>query len=182
MNLKIFKRIIIVITFGIILFIFVKYSTFSNNGFLSQFLLFYKSNQDAELNNDDNFFIKLANFAKQRTKEKIRYDPSYFVISYPGGDVPENIGVCTDVIIRSYRKLSIDLQVLVHEDMKKNFYLYPKLWRLLKPDPNIDHRRVPNLMTFFKRKGTALPISKNPSDYKPGDIVTCIMDPKKWTN
>lgn len=106
------------------------------------------------------------------TQDKVTYDPSYFKISYPNGDIPNDKGVCTDVIIRAYRKLGIDLQKEVHEDMKNNFEKYPKIWGLKKTDKNIDHRRVPNLMTFFSRKGTAIRVTKIISDYKPGDIVT----------
>ena len=104
-------------------------------------------------------------------KDKVVYDPSYFSIPFPNGDVPSDKGVCTDVIIRSYRKLGIDLQKLVHEDMKANFSLYPKIWGLKRTDTNIDHRRVPNLMVFFKRKGISKKITKNTSDYVQGDIV-----------
>lgn len=114
---------------------------------------------------------KLSKAAKSIVDENIIYDPSYFVIDYPNGDVPKEVGVCTDVVIRAYRKLGIDLQKEVHEDMKKNFSIYPKKWKLKSTDKNIDHRRVPNLMTFFSRKGKVLPISKNPDDYKNGDIV-----------
>jgi uncharacterized protein len=110
--------------------------------------------------------------ALELTKQKVTYDPSYYSIPYPNGDVPADKGVCTDVVIRAYRKLSIDLQRLVHEDMKVNFKKYPNRWGLTKTDRNIDHRRVPNLMTFFTRHGTSLPVSKKPDDYKPGDIVT----------
>jgi uncharacterized protein YijF (DUF1287 family) len=85
------------------------------------------------------------------TKDRVVYDPSYFSIEYPNGDVPSNRGVCTDVVIRTFRKCGIDLQRLVHEDMKNHFGLYPKNWGLSRPDPNIDHRRVPNLRTFFTR-------------------------------
>jgi uncharacterized protein YijF (DUF1287 family) len=88
------------------------------------------------------------------------------------GDVHPNIGVCTDVIIRSYRKLNIDFQVLIYEDMKKNFSQYPKIWGLKKPDRNIDHRRVPNLRFFLKSHQYGLKISKKASDYKAGDLVT----------
>ncbi|NTW26356.1 MAG: DUF1287 domain-containing protein, partial [Lentimicrobium sp.] len=95
----------------------------------------------------------------------------YFTIAYPNGDVPAGKGVCTDVVIRAYRMLGIDLQKEVHEDMKLNFDKYPKQWGLSKPDKNIDHRRVPNLMKFFERHGTVLVNSKNPLDYGPGDIV-----------
>ena len=114
---------------------------------------------------------KLAKAAMELTKQKVTYDPSYFSIDYPNGDVPADKGVCTDVIIRAYRKLGIDLQKEVHEDMKANFNVYPKKWGLKRTDKNIDHRRVPNLMTFFKRKGAEKPLSQQASDYKPGDIV-----------
>ena len=119
----------------------------------------------------DNFFERLADSALTLTKQQVEYDPSYYVIDYPNGDVPANKGVCTDVVIRAYRKLGIDLQKEVYEDMKTHFEEYPKIWGLSKPDKNIDHRRVPNLMTFFKRHGKTLKITQNPEDYKPGDIV-----------
>ena len=117
------------------------------------------------------FFSRLADSALTLTYQQVQYDPAYFKISYPNGDVPADKGVCTDVVIRAYRKLSIDLQKEVHLDMKANFSLYPQKWGLKSPDPNIDHRRVPNLMTFFRRKGTSLPISDKAADYRPGDIV-----------
>ena len=100
------------------------------------------------------------------------YDPAYVQLAYPGGDVPASTGVCTDVIIRAYRQVGIDLQQQVHEDMQRNFAAYPKIWRLKQPDKNIDHRRVANLMTFLDRRGAAMPISANPADYQPGDLVT----------
>ena len=113
----------------------------------------------------------------QRTTHQVTYDGSYRSISYPGGDVPSNIGVCTDVIIRAYRQLGIDLQQLVHEDMRDNFTLYPskRILGLTKPDKNIDHRRVPNLQTYFKRQGRALVLSDSPEEYKTGDIVTWML-------
>jgi uncharacterized protein YijF (DUF1287 family) len=101
----------------------------------------------------------------------VTYYPGYYRIAYPNGDLPEDKGVCTDVIIRAYRKLGIDLQKEVHEDIKANFSSYPGYWGLTKPDPNIDHRRVPNLMKFFTRNGKVQPISDNPADYLPGDLV-----------
>ena len=113
----------------------------------------------------------LAEAALQLTEQKVTYDPSYFSIPYPNGDVPSTVGVCTDVVIRAYRKLGIDLQKEVHEDMKANFLKYPKLWGLKTTDKNIDHRRVPNLMTYFKRNYAEKPITQNPIDYLPGDIV-----------
>ena len=102
----------------------------------------------------------------------VRYDGSYRKIGYPLGDVPADVGVCSDVIIRAYRGIDIDLQQLVHEDMKKNFSVYPKIWGLSRTDRNIDHRRVLNLRAFFKRHGKSLSISDNPNDYKPGNLVT----------
>ncbi len=109
------------------------------------------------------------------TQDEVMYDGAYFSIPYPNGDVPKGLGVCTDVVIRAYRKLGIDLQKEVHEDMEANFSLYPKNWGLKKTDTNIDHRRVPNLMTFFKRHGTEKLITKNPNDYVPGDLVCWML-------
>ncbi len=117
------------------------------------------------------FYTRLADSALTLINLNIEYDPSYFKISYPKGDVPENKGVCTDVIIRLYRKFGIDLQQEVHIDMKQNFEEYPKIWGMKGCDTNIDHRRVPNLMVFFKRHGTIKPISNKPENYLPGDIV-----------
>ncbi len=123
----------------------------------------------------DNFSRKLSQAAIERTKHVVRYDGSYRKISYPNGDVPKHLGVCTDVIIRAYRKLGIDLQKDIHEDMKANFRVYPNLWGLSKPDPNIDHRRVPNLQTLFRRKGVILPLTNYQADYVAGDIVTWML-------
>ena len=120
----------------------------------------------------------LIGAAKQQTTTATCYDPSYFVIPYPNGDVPSDKGVCTDVIIRAYRALGIDLQQLVHEDMKANFQKYPNLWGLRSTDTNIDHRRVPNLEVFFSRHGETLGITNDPKDYKPGDIVTWTLRTK----
>lgn len=117
------------------------------------------------------FNQKLSDAAKELTKQHVVYDPSYFAIDYPNGDVPADRGVCTDVVIRAYRLLGIDLQKEVHEDMKANFELYPKNWGLKTTDKNIDHRRVPNLMTFFERKGIIKNKTRNPKGYLPGDIV-----------
>lgn len=116
-------------------------------------------------------YFTLSDAAISLTKQDVIYDPSYFSIDYPNGDVPSDKGVCTDVIIRAYRKIGIDLQKEVHEDMKANFSLYPKNWGLRTTDKNIDHRRVPNLMTFFKRKGAEKPITAQPMSYLPGDVV-----------
>ncbi|MPQ47188.1 DUF1287 domain-containing protein [Marinifilum sp. N1E240] len=117
------------------------------------------------------FSNKLSKAAIKLTEQKVIYDPSYFSIDYPNGDVPAGRGVCTDVVIRAYRMLGIDLQKEVHEDMKANFSLYPNNWGLKSTDRNIDHRRVPNLMTFFERKGTIKIKSRKAEDYLPGDIV-----------
>ena len=130
--------------------------------------------------NQQSFSLKLSNAALELTKDKVTYDPSYVKLKYPNGDVEKNKGVCTDVIIRAYRKLGIDLQKEVHEDLKANFSKYPNLkkWGLKKPDTNIDHRRVPNLEVFFERKGEKLTVTKNPSDYKTGDLVTWMIGDK----
>ncbi len=127
--------------------------------------------------NPGSFASKLSDAAISRLRSRVRYDGAYIKIAYPWGDVPPNIGVCTDVVIRSYRKLGIDLQQQVHQDMTAAFNAYPNLdkWRLSKPDTNIDHRRVYNLRAFFARRGAALPITNNPSDYKPGDLVTWMV-------
>jgi uncharacterized protein len=117
------------------------------------------------------FFSKLSESAITLTHQKVVYDPKYYSIQYPNGDVPSDRGVCTDVVIRSYRKLGIDLQKEVHEDMKENFSVYPKIWGLKTTDKNIDHRRVPNLMKFFERHDAKLTISDKADDYKPGDVV-----------
>ncbi|OMP32456.1 DUF1287 domain-containing protein [Mangrovimonas sp. DI 80] len=115
--------------------------------------------------------LTLSDCALALTKQKVTYDPSYFSIPYPNGDVPADKGVCTDVVIRAYRQVGVDLQKEVHEDMKANFSSYPNIWGLKSTDKNIDHRRVPNLMTFFNRRGAAKAISQNAEDYVPGDIV-----------
>ncbi len=117
------------------------------------------------------FYSRLADSALTLTYHKVVYDARYVRIPYPGGDVAADKGVCTDVIIRAYRMLGIDLQKEVHEDMRRNFAKYPGIWGLSRPDRNIDHRRVPNLMRFFSRHGTILSGSANPDDYSPGDIV-----------
>ena len=113
--------------------------------------------------------------AVAQTRSRVIYDGSYRRIPYPGGDVPETIGVCTDVVIRAYRRIGVDLQVEVHEDMKRAFRSYPQLWGLSGPDPNIDHRRVPNLQTFLRRAGAALSVSRDPGRYRAGDLVTWML-------
>lgn len=115
--------------------------------------------------------------ALSRIQASVTYDGRYLKIPYPNGDVPANIGVCTDVVIRAYRQLNIDLQQRVHKDMKQHFSRYPskRIWGLKRPDTNIDHRRVPNLRTFFKRHGQSLPISDKAADYLAGDLVTWML-------
>ena len=115
------------------------------------------------------FAERFVGAAKDRLAHTVRYDPAYVVLDYPGGDVPADTGVCTDEVIRAYRTLGIDLQKLLHEDMKADFSAYPKLWGLKRPDKNIDHRRVPNLETFFRRHGAAV---AEGSEFLPGDLVT----------
>jgi len=114
---------------------------------------------------------RVADAAIAQTAHAVVYDPSYVSIPYPGGDVPEGTGVCADVVIRALRIIGVDLQQLVHEDMTEAFAAYPTHWGLSRPDPNIDHRRVPNLEKFLTRAGARLPPSSNFEDYEPGDIV-----------
>lgn len=120
--------------------------------------------------------LRIAKAAMSIVNPEIIYVPEYVVIPYPGGDVPPGTGVCTDVVIRSLRKIGIDLQQEVHEDMKANFAVYPRIWGLSRPDKNIDHRRVPNLMKYFERRGFSLPLSTAAKDYQPGDIVAWQLD------
>jgi uncharacterized protein len=110
--------------------------------------------------------------AIEQTKYTRGYDPAYVAIAYPGGDVPRKSGVCTDVVIRAFRAIGMDLQQAVHEDMKRNFAVYPQYWGLNGTDTNIDHRRVPNLMKYFERQGKAIAITTRKEDYLPGDVVT----------
>lgn len=125
---------------------------------------------------------KMLESAVEQTILTKTYDPAYVVIPYPNGDVPIEKGVCTDVVIRAFRKAGIDLQKSVHEDMKPNFAAYPQKWSLKSPDTNIDHRRVPNLQTFFTRRGKSLPITQKSEDYKPGDVVAWDLDGKGMTH
>lgn len=116
---------------------------------------------------------KLVGAALDRTRHRVTYTGAYRRIPYPRGDVPAATGVCTDVVIRAYRAaFGVDLQQRVHEDMRRSFRTYPNHWGLTRPDPNIDHRRVPNLRVFFTRHGATLPVTRRPGDYRPGDLVT----------
>lgn len=118
------------------------------------------------------FPLKVAAGAELRAKKAEIYDPAYVKLAYPMGDVADDRGVCSDTVIRAFRHAGVDLQVEVHEDMRADFSAYPKIWGLTKPDRNIDHRRVPNLETLFRRKGGARTISENAADYLPGDVVS----------
>jgi uncharacterized protein YijF (DUF1287 family) len=125
-------------------------------------------------NPQQEFLDKLVTAAIERTNHSVKYVSTYVPLGYPGGDVPADTGVCSDEIIRAYRAVGVDLQKEVHEDMAKNWPEYPakSKWHQEHPDPSIDHRRVPNLMVFFSRKGESLPISSRAEDYSPGDVVT----------
>jgi hypothetical protein len=118
---------------------------------------------------------RLLKAAHEQTTQSVRYDGAYRRIGYPGGDVPANAGVCTDVVVRAYRAVGVDLQVLVHEDMSRAFSSYPRAWGLARPDSNIDHRRVPNLQTFLKRRGAGLAVSSDAGSYRAGDLVTWML-------
>jgi uncharacterized protein YijF (DUF1287 family) len=115
---------------------------------------------------------RLALAAEDQVGKTVRYDAAYVKLDYPGGDVPMDRGVCTDVLVRAFRTLGIDLQVEVHEDMSAHFEEYPQNWGAAEPDSSIDHRRVPNLQTYFRRQGKAVAVSEDPADYWPGDVVT----------
>ena len=123
----------------------------------------------------DTLHETLIHAARERTTRHEVYDGAYRRIPYPMGDVPGDRGVCTDLVIRAYRAAEIDLQQRVHEDMKAHFAAYPKQWGLSRPDPNIDHRRVPNLQRFFERAGAKLAVSRRPEDYAAGDLVTWML-------
>ena len=113
--------------------------------------------------------------ARRQVGRTLTYDPAYVVLPYPMGDVPEERGVCADVVIRALRACGVDLQQAVHEDMKANFSAYPKIWGLKRTDRNIDHRRVLKLAVFLKRHGASLPVTQEAADYRPGDFVTCTV-------
>lgn len=129
----------------------------------------------AQSTNRDSFALRLVDAAIERTTHQVAYDGGYRSIPYPGGDVPDDVGVCTDLLVRAYRAVGFDLQRLVHEDMTAEFATYPDHWGLTAPDPNIDHRRVPNLQTFFRRHGTVLLVTDDPEGYRAGDIVTWML-------
>jgi uncharacterized protein YijF (DUF1287 family) len=125
---------------------------------------------------------RLLESANKQLEVTKKYAQDYFVIPYPNGDVPAETGACTDVVIRAFRGAGVDLQKEIHEDMELNFALYPTKWGLTKPDTNIDHRRVPNLQTFFTRKEKSLPITQKAADYMPGDVIAWDLDGKGMTH
>ncbi len=135
-----------------------------------------KERKTARKSTKHGFFKQLADSAMMLTADHVVYDPTYYLIRYPNGDVPPDKGVCTDVVIRAYRKLNFDLQKAVHEDMAEHFNAYPNKWGLKTTDTNIDHRRVFNLMKFFERNKAQLPISTKATDYQYGDIVCWELD------
>jgi hypothetical protein len=143
-------------------------------------ILISEKQEISSIENPNSFAEKLSNAAIQIIDKDVVYTPDYVKLKYPNGDVPAKTGVCTDVIIRAYRKLNIDLQKEVHEDMAANFTKYPNLkkWGMKTTDKNIDHRRVPNLEVFFGRKGKTLSITQNANDYKTGEIVTWMINDK----
>ncbi|MEN0037074.1 MAG: DUF1287 domain-containing protein [Cellvibrio sp.] len=146
-------------------------------GLVSGLLLFLANSSIADISVEAGKTKTLVAAAITQTNDSVTYNGAYFKIAYPMGDVPAQYGVCTDVIIRAYRKLDIDLQQLVHEDMRANFALYPakRNWNQTKTDTNIDHRRVPNLQTFFTRHGKKLSASNKPEHYQAGDLVTWML-------
>ncbi len=145
--------------------------------------LFSSTPQKTRQTDIDSFEInKLLESAFEQTNLTKSYDPAYVVIPYPNGDIPVEKGVCTDVVIRAFRKAGVDLQKEVHEDMAKFFSVYPNKWGLKSSDSNIDHRRVPDLQTFFTRRGKSLAITGSGEDYKPGDVVAWDLDGKGLTH
>lgn len=133
-------------------------------------LALFLAGQSAEPS-PETFGAKLVSAARQQIGVTVTYDPAYRTLAYPGGDVPSDRGVCTDVVVRAYRSLGFDLQVAVHEDMKRAWSEYPSQWGLSRPDRNIDHRRVPNLAAYFRRRGAALALANDPNQFLPGDLV-----------
>lgn len=124
---------------------------------------------------------KLARAAMAQAGVTTGYDASYVPLSYPGGDVPASTGVCADVVVRAFRSVGVDLQEKLHEDMKSHFMAYPQLWDSPGPDPSIDQRRVPNIATYFERRGKSVAVTHMGADYWPGDVVTWEINGKPHT-
>ena len=137
--------------------------------------LFCQEIQQSEVKSTSEQNLAIVEAARKQIGVTTRYVPDYVSLKYPGGDVPKETGVCTDVVIRALRETGFDLQKLVHEDMKANFSKYPKIWGLKRTDRSIDHRRVPNLKTYFKRQGKSLAVTEAKEDYLAGDLVTCTV-------
>lgn len=136
--------------------------------------------ETTEIDSDE--IKKLLASAAEQTRVTKSYDPAYVVLPYPNGDVPIETGVCSDVVVRAFRRAGLDLQKEIHEDMRRNFAAYPKKWSLKAPDANIDHRRVPNLQTFFARRGKSLPVTNEAENYQPGDVVAWHLDNRGTTH
>ena len=120
----------------------------------------------------DNAAIRqIVEAALEQTRQTVGYDPSYVKLGYPGGDVSPEAGVCSDVVVRAFRQAGVDLQKEIHEDISKHFKAYPNNWGAKRPDSNIDHRRVPNLMKYFERQGKSAKLTRTARDYVPGDLV-----------
>ncbi|MEM6625670.1 MAG: DUF1287 domain-containing protein [Pseudomonadota bacterium] len=134
------------------------------------------ANEQSAPDPDKPLHLKLAHAAEARLSKRVVYDPAYIALDYPGGDPPDDRGVCTDVVVRAYRGVGVDLQRSVHEDMTDHFSDYPAFWGLSRPDANIDHRRVPNLETYFSRQGALLGANVPEDDLQPGDIVSWRVD------
>lgn len=166
-----FIFIIIVLLIIFVIWLSLKVENKFNNNVLGMVYSYKPLSKIETIEIEDKFMSKLVDTAIERTNYKVRYDPAYIQIDYPMGDVPDNTGVCSDVIIRSYRGVGIDLQEKIHEDMSNSFEDYPARWGLKSVDSNIDHRRVPNLMVFFEKKNASLEISDDYRDYLPGDLV-----------
>ena len=130
----------------------------------------------AWLNTKLSFPLRLAAAAEERAHHRVVYDGTGYPIAYPMGDVPADKGTCTDEVVRAYRLVGVDLQQVVHEDMLRNFAAYPTKFHLTAPDPNIDHRRVWNLLAFFNRNAESLPVTEISKDYKPGDVIIWDLD------
>jgi uncharacterized protein len=168
--------ILILISGGYLSYRYYFNSAVSRNRFVKEWIGRYAPRAASEPTEKEmQHLYRLAQAAVACTKQRVVYDSRFFKIPYPNGDVPRDRGVCTDLVIRAYRLIGIDLQERVHRDMQTRFEEYPRIWHMRRPDPNIDHRRVPNLMVFFQKHGVALPLSHDPQDYLPGEVVCWVL-------